>query len=120
MRAYSKDFVQKYDGEAIIQAITAVGPIEFLQRLNSITRPQKHWSKTHLTNFRSLISVFEIFDPKELAGHKKFHPSLHGENFCGDCDYVLLILKATPVRLRGLNKFKAQQANLRHMSDMIL
>ena len=65
MRAYIKDFDQKYDGEAIIRAITAVGPIEWLQRMNSITLPKKGWSKTHLTNFRSLISVYEIFDPKE-------------------------------------------------------
>ena len=80
--------------------------------------PQKGWSKTHLTNFRSLISVYEIFDPKKLADHKEFHSTLHGENFCGDCNYVPLILKAAPVRLRRLNKFKAQQADMRNKSDM--
>ena len=41
MRAYIKDSDQKYDGEAIIRAITAVGPIKWLQRMDSITRPKK-------------------------------------------------------------------------------
>ena len=118
MRAYIKDFDQKYDGEAIIRAITAVGPIEWLQRMNSITRPQKGWSKTYHTSFRSLISVYEIFDLKELAGHKEFHSTLHGHNYCGDCNYVPLVLQATLIRLRGLNKFKAQQVDMRNKSDM--